>query len=285
MNYGLWHHQNALGNSAEQLVALSRLLKAKSDKNPVIYYEVDFQKCYALCIPNIEPKHLRKFTNKPNIRFCGDHWSISNKELFKNILMPGPSYPFINTYAANWKQLCLGLSQEADLKFPFDSYQNTHALPTKSIVVSIRERGTFPKRDCDINNEPHRFVNPQTFFDLALHYAEMGLNVVRIGDHNQTPMPKHKNILDFALVKNRTMMDDLFLLATCKVHLSTDSGVWPITAGMRSNLVFSNYCNGEPATINWLPKYKSVVIPKTKKENEFIDNTFEQLKTAVDCFI
>ena len=56
MNYGVWRHENALGNSAEQIVNLSDFISEKNDLNPVIYVETEFQKHMALCIPNSEVK-------------------------------------------------------------------------------------------------------------------------------------------------------------------------------------------------------------------------------------
>lgn len=281
MKYGIWRHENALGNSAEQAVALSRFIKNNKDTNPVVYVEKEFQKYYAMCIPGVLPENVKYFDNLPELDIGSSTWKGYDNKNLKDILMPAPPYKFTKGYPGTWYELCKTKPEEPDLIFPFEIYDNKHNLPQNTIVISIREQGTFYKRISGANEEPHRFVNPDTFFKVALHYANKNYTVIRIGDANQTPMPKHENIIDFALVSDRNMLDDLYLLSTCKVHLSSDSGVWPMTGGFKSNLVFSNFCNGTQATVDWLDKGTTTILPKINN----IDNTFEQLVSAVDIYL
>ena len=101
-------------------------------------------------------------------------------------------------------------------------------------------------------------------------------------------MPKHENIRDFALEDNRTMLDDLYVVSESKVFLSCDSGIWPIIGGMKKNMVLSNMVSAsyKSAITDWLPKESTEVLFKSHdEEGLWVDNSFEQLKTAVERFL
>lgn len=286
MKYGIWRHENALGNSAEQAVNLGNFIQEKNDKNPIIYVEKDFQKDFALCIPNVREENVMFFDKSFDI----DKLNITaqNHEFFKDIYMPDVYfYHLPKHYPSVWSDL---KKIKYFLKFPEEIYENNHNLPKKAIVLSIREKGTYDKRVDGANCDPCRFVNIQRFFELALNYANKGYSVVRIGDKNQTPMPKHENILDFALVENRRMLDDLYLINNCKVFLSCDSGIWPMAGGLKKNLVLSNvvsvFSGNVPPKydiVNWLPKETSTVL--YKRDQISIDNTLEELTEAINKFL
>ena len=61
MKYGIWRHDDALGNSAEHVYGLAQYLDVNPDENPIIYVEHDFQKYFALCIPNITENNIKYF--------------------------------------------------------------------------------------------------------------------------------------------------------------------------------------------------------------------------------
>ena len=235
MKYGIWRHENALGNSAEHTVGLAKHIARVKDKDPIVFVETDFQKDFVLCIPEITPERVKFFD--PIESMSKEHWKGYDNEELKDIFMPNP-YPFYKTYPARWADL----SDEPDvtLRFPEKYYENKHNLPEDAIVIFIREYGTYWKRHDGSTAEPHRFVDPMTFFNIAIHYAEQGYTVVRIGDRNQARAPNHKNIIDFAMEENRTMLDDLYVISKSKVFLSCDSGMWPMAGGMKKNLVLSN---------------------------------------------
>lgn len=277
MKYGIWRHEDALGNSACHVYALCRYLNSIKDDNAIVYVEKEFQKHFVSCIPNI--KEIRMLKDEQRVDY-EKNWGGYDNELLKDIKMPDV-YPFKHTFPSDWKDL-IG-ETEACLKFPTSIYKNKHNLPSDSIVITIRENGTFWKRVDGSTAEPSRFVIPKTFFDIALYYANKGYKVVRLGDKNQTPLPKHENIIDFAMEENRTMMDDLYVISKCKVHLSCDSGVWPMTAGLKRNLILSNVTSAfnKIDIVDWLPKERSKYFFK----DNMVDNTFEQLKEAVNYFL
>ena len=281
MKYGVWRHENSLCNSAEHVFGLARHLKRIGDTSPEIYVEHEFQKCFAMCIPGVKESDIHFFENLDNVKYDTETWGGYDNPMYDDIYMPNP-YPFKNSYPSTWEHLV----DEPDetLIFPNDSYENKHNLPKDAIVISIREAGTHVKRVEGSYDDMDRFCNPTIFFDIANHYAEKGYTVVRVGDKNQTPMPVHPNIIDFAKVEDRNMLDDLFLISNAKVFLSCDSGIWPMAGGMKSNMVLSNITSGinKPAVVDWLPTDTTICI---NKEQGVVDNNFDQLKTAVDKFL
>ncbi len=282
MKYGIWRHESALGNSAEQTVCLADFIDKNKDENPVIYVEHEFQKDFALCIRNVKPENIIFYKNISG--FEKDMYLPHNVSILpKDIFMPDLYFENMPNYPSAWKDI-----KRLLLQFPYDIYSNNLNLPENCILMSIRESGTYDKRVDGSMWEPERFVNPEIFFNTALHFAEKGFKVVRIGDPNQTPMPKHKNITDLAITKNKTMLDDFFLISKCKVFLSCDSGVWPMAGGMKKPLILSNVCSpfrSHPPKleiVNWLNQGNTKVIFKNRSLK---DNTKEELVSAINEFL
>jgi len=231
MKFAIWRHENSIGNSAEHTYGLYKHLLRNDIKDFEIHVENDFQKCFAMCIPGVKEEDIKFFDEEVRTEKLYAHPSVKDI-YFPDVYTDGPSYP------AGWG--CLGDEPDCRLKFPEHLYENKHNLPENCILMQFREPNTFFKRASGLNEEPQRFVNIDTFFKLAEHYANEGYKVVRMGDTQQAPLPKHENIIDFALVEDRSMMDDLFLISTCKAFLSCDSGVWPMAGAMKKNLVLCN---------------------------------------------
>ena len=78
MKYGIWRHENALGNSAEQVVNLSAFIRDNNDQNPIIYVETEFQFYMALCIPNVKYENVLSNDRYHIIQLSWVLHSISN---------------------------------------------------------------------------------------------------------------------------------------------------------------------------------------------------------------
>ena len=287
MKYGIWRHDDALGNSVEHVYGLAQYLETNPDDNPTIYVEREFQKYFALCIPKITEKNIKFFPKVFDNIGVSDMQNIWVEQFyksdeFKDILMPSAYAHHGKTYGGMWEDL--KSSPETKLRFNEKNYINSHNIPDDTIVIQFRETNTFWKRIDGSGSEPSRFVNIDTFFKIALHYADLGYKVYRIGDKNQTPMPEHKNIVDFAKVENKTINDDLYLLSKCKLFISTDSGIWPMVGGMKKNMVLTNMtsCRFKMDIVNWLPKETT----KVHLKKDFIhDNTFEEIINSANLFL
>lgn len=280
MKYGIWRHENALGNSAEQAVNLSNFIQKNKDDKPVILVEKEFQKDFALCIPGVKESNVHFYESTLDLENLSKHG-----HMLKDVCMP--DVYFNNNphhYPSVWKDLS---NLEFNLEFPEDTYENKHNLPKGAIVMAIRENGTYWKRVDGASSDPGRSVNPQTFFDVALHFAEKGHTVIRVGDKNQTPMPEHENIIDFSKFEDTRMLDDMFLIKYAKVFLACDSGIWPMAGGFGSPLILSNvtsvFSSNPPKyeITSWLSEKNSVVLYKKNRQ----DNSFDELVESVNKFL
>lgn len=281
MKYGIWRHEDALGNSAEQCVNLSNFIQKNKDTDPKIYVESSFQKYFAMCIPGVEEEDIFFFDKQ---KYDLDHFNVKFKHYTElhDMIMPDVYFGGeCKNYPSVWANL-KGI--EYYLKFPHERYNKKIEINKPFILMQFREGKTYWKRVDGDNCEPERNVNKETFFNLALHYANKGITVVRIGDSKQTEMPKHNNIIDFTRVNDKNMLDDLYLLDTCKLFISTDSGIWPMAGGLRKNMVLSNVVSGanKPAIVDWLnPTTTKVIFKRFKRE----DNTLNQLIDACEGFL
>jgi putative glycosyltransferase (TIGR04372 family) len=287
MKYGIWRHDDALGNSAEHVYGLSQYLNLNPDENAEIYVEHEFQKYFALCIPGITEKNIKFFPKVFDNLSVSDMMVVWNETLYKSdefrdILMPSAYAHHGKTYGGMWEDLTV--SPETKLVFPKNIYENKHNIPENTIVIQFREENSFWKRIDGSNSEPSRFVDIKTFFEIALHYANLGYKVYRIGDKNQTPMPIHENIVDFAMFENKNILDDLYLLSKSKVFISTDSGLWPMVAGMKKNMVLTNMtsCQFKMSIVDWLPKETTIV---HFKKNFVYDNTIDEIINSTNKFL
>jgi putative glycosyltransferase (TIGR04372 family) len=285
MNYGVWRHENALGNSAEQVVNLSNFIKEINDPNPVIYVETEFQKHMAMCIPNAEIRfyelseaELSKLNEIKNTKKISDY--------FKDIYMPDV---YFSDYSLNYPSVWKNLTQKKnELRIP-DWFVPKFDIDANTICIQIREPKTYWKRIDGDNCELDRFVEKEIYFEIALYFADKGYKVVRIGDSKQTPMPEHENIIDFALEKERTMMDDLYISSKSRCFLSCDSGIWPVAYALGANLIVSNVTSAvqKPEIMDWMDK--AIVLPKKWKKKwfggKYIDNSKEDLIDAINSWL
>lgn len=252
ISFGIWRHEDSIGNSAEQVVALANLFEKNNinTKDVTIYVEHEWQKVFALCIKGITEENIKFFENKVDPE-------NPNKELL-SIHMPDV-YGFEKNYPGNWRYLC-ETHPFSDVVLEFDEagYENKFNLPKDSIILFHREKGTWWKRVDGSNFEKDRFVKPDTFHKLAFHYADQGYKVVKIGDKKQKKLPgkyskfefgedhEHPNIIDFTKYLDDDgnplwdFRDYLYLISTCQVFISCDAGIWPMAGGMRSNLLMAN---------------------------------------------
>ena len=296
MKYGIWRHENALGNSAEQVVNLSAFIKEKNDSNPIIFVEKEFQFHMALCIPNVTYDNVRYF-NESELSLDNLNVDYLDNKVLQDIYMPDVYFPDLPlVYPSTWKSI---LNSQFQLEFPNNYYENKFHIPDNAIVFHIRENGTYDKRVEGSGEDLERFVNPNTILDLMVIYADMGFNIVQIGDKNQKRAPRHPNILDLC-AEDTNILDDLYAINKGIVYLSCDSGIWPMVGGLKKNLILSNVTSVysrkkrfrkhdikmvKHEIVSWLPCQSTKVIFKEFSKGKFFDNSINDLKQAIDSFI
>jgi hypothetical protein len=286
MKYGIWRHENALGNGAEHVINLAQTIKLWKDEDPEIYVENEWQRMMARCIPNIKDNNIKMFPDLASMEYKSSNWLGFNNLSLQDIHMPGV-YPFIKTYPAGWNNIVI--NKTPTLFFPESEYKNTHNLPKNAIVITLREYKTYWKREEGDSGEFQRFVSIKPFHEIALYYANLGYKVVRIGSSKETDFPKHDNIIDFAKYNNRTLLDDLYLIDNAKVFISCDSGIWPMAGGMKKNMVLTNVSYLGNQYTGWLPKETTTVMFKNNLVNNLshpsTDNNVNDIIKSVERFL
>jgi putative glycosyltransferase (TIGR04372 family) len=278
--FGIWRPENAIGNSAEQIIGLAKHLKKENISEFKVLVEKEFQRDFALCIPGVSAANVEYFPSPEDT-------GVSVKDLVKHhpdhkdIYMPGPNEDFLNVYPSTWPALKEGL--DVTLSFNEEEYENKFNLPKDAIVVFYREAGTWRgKRDESPWLEPERFVQPSVYFEVCFDLVRRGYKVVRIGDSHQTPFPRKytrtsygakvevENLIDFTKYVNVkgeplwSFQDYLFLLQNCKLFISADAGIWPMAAAMKKNMVFSDVVYRKYT--EWLPLETTQILFKKFKD-------------------
>ena len=319
--FGIWRHENSIGNSAEHTIGLALYLK-KNNINPSnveVYVEHEWQKYLALCIEGVEEDNVKLFEHEVTLGNMDPY--------FDDIHMPivYGADAFKLSYECGWSYLEQQKDLDVVLKFDTQNYENKFNLPNDAIVLFHREAGTWNKRVDGNNFEPERFVDPEAFHKLALYYADLGYEVIKLGDKNQAPLPgkynpfefgaehENPNIYDFTKYLDEegnplwTLQDYLYVLQNCKVFISCDAGIWPMAAAMGKNLVFCNVTSifnppqlmmhnqspclmiQKPEVINWLSADTTQLLTKNFHvlEDKYVlrDNTLDEIVRAAKRFL
>ena len=261
MKYGIWRHENSIGNSAEHTIGLYKHLIRNPDPDAEVYVENNFQKWFVLCIPCVKPENVKFFPF--DMSKLKDE-SVYRHPFFVDVKMPN-CYPFPVTYPATWTDLAK--KPDCTLKFPEHLHTPTEDLPKDAIVIHFREKGTYQKRYVGSEEEVERFVKPEIMRHVIMDLADSGYKIVRVGDKNMTPLPEHKNIYDFALNGTGKIEDELYMIHHSKLFISTDSGIWPIVAGMKKNLLFTNITSPFHLITEKIPEEKRRF---TERENKIV---------------
>jgi putative glycosyltransferase (TIGR04372 family) len=108
------------------------------------------------------------------------------------------------------------------------------------VVIQFRERGTWDRRVDGRLSDPQRDVKTKTYHRLILALADSGLRVARIGDAEQSKLPTHRNIKDFALDFDKDLERDIALIAQARLFVTSDSSLWPLAAGLGKKVLMTN---------------------------------------------
>lgn len=232
MNYVIYRHDNAFGNSAEQVLCLAQEIKSKKTNEFKILVEQEWQKTFALLIPEVRESHVLVLGDE--IKSAAEmNWELhgyNKKDLFI------PSY-YANS--ATQKYNC-GWEYINPISAPTLSYQGNRTCPEIDVIIQFRERGTWDRRVDGRLSDPQRDVKTRTFRKLARYFLKNGYTVGRIGDANQRFLLEDKSFTDFARDHEQNLERDIQLISQAKLFISTDSALWPIAAGLGAPTLISN---------------------------------------------
>ncbi len=142
------------------------------------------------------------------------------------------------------------------------------------VCFHIRDAGYWKTRKQNINNDSDfRNSSQANYYEAMKAVAERGYYVLRLGASSSEPLPDlHPRIIDYA-VRHRSEFMDVYLAATCKMMVSTASGIDAVSYEFRRPLVFVNlvaygttFCNFSQPFL-WIFK-------------KFVDRTGKQMTFA-----
>jgi putative glycosyltransferase (TIGR04372 family) len=231
LTYIVFRHENAFGNTCEQIINLAILLK-KENLNPEmvsIAVEHSWQKDLVDLIDE---------SGKFNVLVLGDrlHESFQTgwanlPELIKDPILPSYYSNSKNkSYKAGWEWIdpsYLPILKKLNGK-EFD------------VVIQFRVKDSWTWRGETGNTDLSRYVNQDNFIELIRQLCELGFRVARIGHGSNEKILEHLNFIDTTLIKEFTLKDQLQLISNARLFISTDSSIWPLGPALGTPTIISN---------------------------------------------
>ena len=234
----IYRHDNAFGNTAEQIICLAQELKKREEPDFTILVEHEWQKTFCLLIPGVDEHQVRVLGYELNAA-AHENWVIEGYEKSQLKIPSYYSESGTDSYPCGWEQI-------ESVNQPKLFYNGTTSEIQTDIVIQFRERGTWHRRVDGRYSEPQRDVNPRKFKKLVLHLTKMGYSVGRIGDAEQTPLPDLPNFIDFARNFEKDLDRDIRLIDNCKLFISSDSALWPLGIGLGKTTLITNVASVYP---------------------------------------
>tara|TARA_Y100000590_G_scaffold18275_1_gene21755 strand:+ start:17264 stop:18667 length:1404 start_codon:yes stop_codon:yes gene_type:complete len=118
---------------------------------------------------------------------------------------------------------------------------NKMGLPKDAWYVTLHVREPGYRGESKKNTkENFRNSNPLNYLKAIERITKSGGWVFRMGDASMTPLPKMKNLIDYARSEYKSEMMDIFLAATSKFCIGTASGFWRIPRYFGVPVIFTN---------------------------------------------
>jgi len=256
MKFVVYRHDNAFGNTAEQILCLSQAIDNLNDHEFEVLVEHEWQKIFCLLIPKVQKHQVHVLGNRMGVA-ADNNWIIDGIDRSE---LKIPSYYASNetdSYQCGWEHI-------EPISNPVLSYSGNVGEYEADIVIQFRERGTWDRRVDGRFSEPQRDVNSRKFKKLIIHLASLGYTVGRIGDAEQTPLPKSSRIIDYARNCEKNLERDIALIANCKLFISTDSALWPIGIGLGKTTLITNIASVFPPMRTHKYVFKKVFFPTSK---------------------
>ena len=226
----------AIGNTLSQTLCLYKHIVSNNINISEIevHYKNDINKNCAYCIPGITQKQVKPIDGSSYEKFSSS-WT-KMKEI-----------PYVYLEVPKW-------------------FTPKFKVNKKSIVIQPREKSGFGGNHYN-NHQVERFVDVFPFHKLATKYAELGYQIFHCGDSNTKLFPKHKNIIELPLIKNKTLLDDFYAVEHSAVVLGTESAMNVAGLCFNTQTIHSNSCH--PHSDWWMGDInltKKLIYKKTKKQ-------------------
>ena len=256
MYFVIYRHDNAFGNTAEQILCLSQAIDNLKGDQFEILVEHDWQKIFCLLIPKVQVHQVHVFGSRISAA-AKNNWFIEGIDRSK---LKIPSYyasSKTGSYPCGWEEIESVTGPVLFYKGSLDKFET-------DIVIQFRERGTWDRRVDGRYSEPQRDVKLRTYIKLITHFASLGYSVGRIGDAEQTPLPESSRIIDYARNHEKNLERDIALIANCKLFISSDSALWPIGIGLGKTTLVTNITSVFPPMRTHGKVFKRIFVPTSK---------------------
>lgn len=138
------------------------------------------------------------------------------------------------------------------------------------VCVHVREAGFLREPP----TSPHRHLNADvmTYLPAIDSIVAGGGWVVRMGDSSMRPLPSRDRVIDYAHSRFKSAEMDVFLAATCRYWLGTNSGLFTLAFNFGVPVALTNVA---PATFRpW--SYRDLFIPKLYRSRDGQIMTFRE---------
>jgi putative glycosyltransferase (TIGR04372 family) len=124
------------------------------------------------------------------------------------------------------------------------------------VCVHVREAGFL--HESATSGHRHLNADSETYLPAIRSLLERGGWVIRMGDPTMKPLPELERVVDYAHRPEKSAWMDVFLAASCRFWLGTNSGLFMLASSFGVPAALTNVA---PATFRpW--SYRDLFIPK-----------------------
>jgi hypothetical protein len=231
LTYVVFRHENAFGNTCEQVINLAIHLENNLETSKKIRVAVEHQ---------WQSDLVRLITGSENfqIDILGEalHKSFKLDWLNLDHLVDNPILPSYYAHD-NYEKYNAGWEFIDTLKLPIFRKLNGDNF---DVVIQFRVKNSWNWRGEKNNPDLSRFVSESTFVEIISNLCEMGLKVARIGGKSDKIIYNHPNYCDTTLLADYSLKSQLSLVSQASVFVSTDSSIWPLGPALGTRTLITN---------------------------------------------
>lgn len=155
-----------------------------------------------------------------------NRFTTYNIKKYASVLYKGADYPKIQREYSGRPPL-LSLT-EFDYKRGWASLREL-GVPEGAwfVCVHCREEGYAPRKD-QMYAQKHRNADIHNYIPAMETIVKRGGWVIRMGDPTMKPIPQMDHVIDYAHLDIRSDWMDIFLCASCKFFIGSDSGLFTL---------------------------------------------------------
>jgi hypothetical protein len=231
LKFLVFRHENALGNTCEQIINLATELKSlMSAKNSItVFVEHAWQKELVSLIKNSDSFEIKILGEK--LFDCYSNRWTTLQYFGKDIYLP--SYyapPKFNSYNSGWEYL-------SSTNLPILEKIRGEEF---DVIIQFREKNRWVWRGEKKHPDISRYVKKRNIVRLISKLCNNGITVARIGSKNERPIFNHPNFTDTTLGTSLSLTSQVGLISNAKLFISSDSSIWPLGPALGTKTLVMN---------------------------------------------